>query len=436
MTEHLNLAARLSDMARRYPDLPAVAEPLKNGQYRTITLAELDADTDRIAAALMTYGGMKPGMKLALFVRYGIDFISLVFALCKAGATIVLIDPGMGIPRMLDCLAEVEPDGFVAVPAVQAARVVLNLTNRKFPKARFNITVGRRWFWGGKTLAQLRNTSCPVLDKTSHSRIPLVATSPDDLAAIIFTSGSTGPPKGVAFTHGMFDAQVEQISKRYNIQPGEVDLACFPFFGLFDALMGVTAIIPDMDTSKPATVDPKKFVDAAEHWSISQSFASPAVWNRVTEYCRQSGRRLTTLRRAVSAGAPVSATILERLQNCIHPDGDVFTPYGATEALPTASISAREVLSETVHKTNAGGGVCVGKRFASITWKIIEITDSPFARLEDAKEMPTGEIGELAVTGPQVTKLYVNRPEATAAAKMTDREGRIWHRMGDVGYLD
>ncbi len=408
--------------------MPAIAEPQKSGRYRTITLADLDADTDNIAAALIA-DGVKPGMKLALFVRYGIDFISLVFALCKAGVTIVLIDPGMGIPRMLDCLAEVEPDGFVAVPAVQAARTVLNVTKRKFPHARFNITVGHRWFWGGKTLAPMRRQPCP-------SDFKMVQPGPEDLAAIIFTSGSTGPPKGVAFTHRMFNTQVEQIARRYSITPGEIDLACFPFFGLFDALMGVTAIIPDMDTSRPARVDPKKIVDAAERWKITQSFASPAVWNRVTEYCRQTGRRMTTLRRAVSAGAPVSATILERLQNCIHPDGDVFTPYGATEALPTASISAREVLGETVQQTNDGGGVCVGGRFETITWKIIEITDDPIARLEDVREMPMGEIGELAVTGPQVTEKYVNRPAATAAAKMTDSQGRIWHRMGDVGYLD
>ncbi len=429
-----NLAARLSEMARQYHDHRAVVEPLQSGQntaggYRTMTFAELDADTDRIAAALMA-DGVKPGMKLALFVRYGIDFIALVFALCKAGVTIVLIDPGMGIRRMLDCLAEVEPDGFVAVPAVQAARTVLKLLKRKsFPKARFNVTVGRRWFWGGSTLAQMRRRPCPADFK-------MIQPGPDDWAAIIFTSGSTGPPKGVAFTHTMFNTQVEQIAKRYEIKPGEIDLACFPFFGLFDALMGVTAIIPDMDTSRPATVDPKKIVDAAEHWQITQAFASPALWNRVTEYCQTTGRRMTTLRRAVSAGAPVSATILEKLQNGIHPDGDVFTPYGATEALPTASISAREVLGETVSRTKTGGGVCVGQKFVTINWRVIEISDDPIARLEDAKEMPTGEIGELAVTGPQVTQIYVNRPEATAAAKMRDAEGQIWHRMGDVGYLD
>jgi acyl-CoA synthetase (AMP-forming)/AMP-acid ligase II len=423
----LNIAMRLTKMAQHCPELPAIAEPDHRGHYKTITFAELDADTNRIAAALLEYG-ILPGMKLALFVRYGIDFISLVFALCKAGITLILIDPGMGIPRMLRCLSEVEPDGFVAVPSVHWARLLLQ---HRFPKAKYHLTVGRRWFWGGLSLETIRNNPA-----NPHNNFKIPETAPDTLAAIIFTSGSTGLPKGVAFTHRIFDTQAEEISKRYHIQPGEIDLACFPFFGLFDAAMGVTAVIPDMNPTRPAQVNPAKIVKAANDWKITQSFASPALWNRVADYCAKTGKRLETLRRAVSAGAPVSAAILAKLKRCIHPEGEIFTPYGATEALPTASISASEVLGETAKKTEQGAGVCVGTRFSAVSWKVIEITDAPIARLEDARELPVGETGEIVVTGPQVTTHYVNRPEANTAAKMIDNENRIWHRMGDVGYLD
>ncbi|MCL2711045.1 MAG: fatty acid CoA ligase family protein [Planctomycetaceae bacterium] len=429
-----NIASRLVDIAQRYPLNIAIAEPdgAKSdgtGGYRTITFGELNRDTDRIAAALIK-SGVRPGMRLALFVRYGIDFISLVFALCKANVTLVLIDPGMGIPRMLNCLAEVEPDGFVAVPAVHAVRTMLR---HRFPKAKHHITVGKRWWWGGLTLDEIRNVSSarerggissPVSPNEAH------------LAAIIFTSGSTGPPKGVAFTHEMFDTQAQQIAERFNIQPGDVDLACFPFFGLFDATMGVTAVIPRMNPTRPAQADPAKIVKAAKQWKITQAFASPALWNRVADYCAKTGERIDTLRRAISAGAPISAKLLAKLKPCIHPEGDIFPPYGATEALPVSVISATEVLSETAAITEQGRGVCVGKKFASITWKVIAITDNPIARWEDIREMPTGKIGELLVTGRQVTTEYVNRPEANAAAKIRDNEGRIWHRMGDLGYLD
>jgi len=449
-----NIASRLVEIAQRFPDNIAIAQPdgrggRGGGGYRTVTFAELNRDTDRIAAALRK-SGVQPGMKLALFVRYGIDFISLVFALCKANVTLILIDPGMGIRRMLDCLAEVEPDGFVAVPAVHAVR---SLMRHRFPKAKHHLTVGKRWWWGGLTLDEIRGVPSKsfivslVVKKilttkdTSDTKDEwkngiLVAPHENDLAAIIFTSGSTGPPKGVAFTHEMFDTQAREIAERLNIQPGEIDLACFPFFGLFDATMGVTAVIPDMNPTRPAQADPAKIVRAAKQWNITQCFASPALWNRVADYCIKTGQRIDTLRRAVSAGAPVAAKILAKVKPCIHPDGDIFTPYGATEALPTAVISASEVLSETASLTEQGKGVCVGKKFSSITWKVIAITDDSIARWENIREMPTGEIGELVVTGKQVTKEYVNRPEANAAAKIRDNEGRIWHRMGDLGYLD
>jgi acyl-CoA synthetase (AMP-forming)/AMP-acid ligase II len=422
----MNISSRLVNIARQYPDMLAVVEP--NG--RSMTFAELNGDSDRIAAALIQ-SGVKPGERLALFVRYGIDFISLVFALCKAHATLVLIDPGMGIRRMLHCLAEVEPDGFVAVPAVHAVRFWFR---SRFPKAKHHLTVGRRWFWGGLSLNEIRKTTSSK--ETAALLLSSPATNDNELAAIIFTSGSTGAAKGVAFTHQIFDTQVSEIAERYHIQPGEVDLACFPFFGLFDAAMGVTAVIPDINPTLPAKAEPAKIVAAANQWKITQSFASPALWNRVADYCTKTGKRLETLRRAVSAGAPVSAATLAKLKPCIHPDGDIFTPYGATEALPVASISASEVLGETVNLTRLGNGVCVGKRFNTITWKVIEISDGSFIRIEDAKEVEQGQIGELAVKGPQVTTMYVNRPEANKAAKMYDAEGDIWHRMGDVGYLD
>ncbi|GHT18330.1 peptide synthase [Planctomycetales bacterium] len=418
----MNISSRLVNIARQYPDVLAVVEP--NG--RSMTFAELNNDSDRIAAALIQ-SGVQPGMRLALFVRYGIDFISLVFALCKARTTLILIDPGMGIRRMFQCLAEVEPDGFVAVPAVHLARLWFRT---RFPKAKYHLTVGDRWFWGGLSLNEIRmKENNDVIEPNLH-------VNENELAAIIFTSGSTGPAKGVAFTHQIFDTQVSEIAERYNIQPGEIDLACFPFFGLFDAAMGVTAIIPDINPAQPAAANPAKIVAAANRWKITQSFASPALWNRVADYCIKTGNRLETLRRAVSAGAPVSAATLAKLKPCIHPEGDIFTPYGATEALPVASISASEVLEETVKTTKLGGGVCVGKRFKTISWKVIEISDSPIPRLEDAKELNRGEIGELAVTGPQVTKMYINRPKANDAAKMYDADGNVWHRMGDVGYLD
>jgi acyl-CoA synthetase (AMP-forming)/AMP-acid ligase II len=289
------------------------------------------------------------------------------------------------------------------------------------------VTVGKRLFWGGKTLRQIEE-----LGTADFSLPPRERT---DEAAIIFTTGSTGPPKGVQYTHDIFHHQIDLIRSRYEIRPGGRDLACFPLFGLFDAMMGVTTIIPDMDPTKPADVDPAKVKQAIDQWEIDQAFGSPALWNTVSRWCESTGNQLPSLRKILSAGAPVPPAVLQRLRNSVHPDAEIYTPYGATESLPIASIESREILDETAAQSRLGRGTCVGTRFDSIDWKVIAIDDGPLATLADTKELPPGEIGELLVSGPVVTRQYVTRLDQNAIHKVADGE-RIWHRMGDVGYLD
>ena len=424
----INVAHRLTLAAQAQPHAVAVAEPLGYGRdgkrrYGQVTFEQLDQDSDRIARGLREMG-VTPGTRLALLVRPSIDFISIVFGLFKAGAVAILIDPGMGRRNLVHCLAEAKPEGFVAVSLVHALRVFLR---RKFPASRFHVTVGRRWFWGGVTLDGLRGGPWSGNETTP--------TEADDPAAIIFTTGSTGPPKGVLYRHGNFDAQVEQIRDRYDIRPGEIDLPGFPLFGLFNCAMGVTTVIPDMDPSRPAQVDPSKIVEAVSDWNVTQAFGSPAIWDRVGTYCQQQGIRLTTVRRILSAGAPVPVPVLDRMKACIHPEGDMYTPYGATEALPVASISATEVLGETAAQTSRGAGVCVGGRFSGIRWRVIRIVEGPIGSLAETEELPPGQIGELIVQGPVVTREYFERPDANKLGKVLEGS-EIWHRMGDTGYFD
>lgn len=451
MPESANIARRLTEMAVRFPDQRAVVAPAGRDRmgrvaYSQLTFAQLDEQSDRIAAGV-TQRGLKPGTKLVLFVPFSIEFISLTFALFKAGAVIVLIDPGMGRTNIFRCLEEVRPQGFVAVNKVHLIRW---LSRSRFPEARFNIGVGRR-FPG--VLA-----TCEELAASSRDGFLPVHSGASDPAAIIFTSGSTGPPKGVLYEHGMFDAQVELIRDFYGIEPGEIDLPGFPLFGLFNAAMGVTTVIPDMDPTKPAQVDPEKIIEAVRDQGVTQAFGSPAFWNQVGRYCTAHGITFPSIRRALSAGGPVPTHVLERMRQVLTRNGaDLFTPYGATESLPVASIGGREILGATAARTRQGKGTCVGRRFPGVDVRIIEITDGPIDSLADVRELPPGEVGEIIVSGPSVTREYFQRPDATRLAKIPDGTGtrdkgpgardnecasdslapcRFWHRIGDVGYLD
>lgn len=424
--------------SNQIPSAPQISSP-RDARYAVATFAELDRDATRIALGLASWG-VKPGTRLALLVRPGIEFVTLVFALLRTGATMILIDPGLGRRNIIRCLSDAEPEGFVAVPAVHAARL---LFARKFPRTRWIITAGRRWFWGGKTLDHLR-----AMGATGADGVPLPDTLADDPAAIIFTSGSTGPSKGVLYTHRMFDTQVSEIQSMYDIKPGGVDLGCFPLFALFNSAMGVTTVLPEMDFARPASADPRKLIASANDWQVNQAFASPAVWHVVSEYCATTGARIPSLREIFSCGAPVPASVQRATLACAAKGARMHTPYGATECLPVSTIEAQEILGETASKTDQGAGVCVGRPFDSIEWRVIRIIDDPIATIVDTQELPTGEIGELIVRGPQVSPCYATRTQANAIAKIADagpihrnsgpdvHPALCWHRTGDVGYID
>jgi acyl-CoA synthetase (AMP-forming)/AMP-acid ligase II len=268
------------------------------------------------------------------------------------------------------------------------------------------------------------------------------------LAAVLFTSGSTGAPKGVCYEHGMFEAQVRLIRETYGIQPGEVDLPMLPIFALFNPALGMTTVVPEIDPSRPAQVDPAKIVQAIQQENVTNSFGSPTLWGKIGAHCVAEKITLPSLRRVLCAGAPVPASLWKNSAAFL-PNGRLHSPYGATEALPVATVAANEIDPTSVR------GACVGRPLPGVDVKIIALSDAPFSALSQARELPAGEIGEIIVRGAAVTQAYDALPEATAAAKIpnilgqqpvTSRlapdtsapatAGAAWHRMGDCGYLD
>lgn len=418
--DRVSIADAMSDMARQYPDRAAVIFPSGISDAR-LSFAQLDSLSDAFAAGFQQ-AGLRKGDRTLVFIPPGPDLIATVFGLMKTGVVPVLVDPGLPRSDMLACIRESEPAGFIGVPLAQAMR---RLFPRSFRTVRISITACRSAFWPGRTLARMRTRA--------SERVP-VACSPDDVAAIAFTSGSTGVPKGVVYSHANFRAQVNVMQDDMGIGPGEVHLACVHIFALFNPALGVTTVVPQMDPSHPARVDPAALVAAIDAHGVSFSLGSPTIWRRVADYCAARHVRLESLKKVYMFGAPVMPELVERMKSCLA-DGEVYTPYGATEALPLTLISGDEILRETAKATNAGEGVCVGRAVGGADIRIIEIQEKSIAEWNDAVEAPPGEVGEVTVRGAVVTREYLNRPEQTAAAKIRDGD-RLWHRMGDLGYLD
>lgn len=429
MNSPTNIAARLPELARERPDQIAIRCPGKPGptgmaRYDvTLDYRTLNARSDAMAAGLAAYG-IGRGARAVVMVRPSPEFFLLMFALFKNGAVPVLVDPGIDKRALKQCLDEAQPQAFIGIGLAHVARLVL----RWAPSAKTLVTVGRRWGWGGTTLAQLeaQGASAPQA---------IAATDGDDVAAILFTSGSTGVPKGVVYRHRHFVGQVDLLRSAFGMEAGGVDLPTFPPFALFDPALGLTSVIPDMDPTRPAKADPRKLHDAIARFGVTQLFGSPALIRVLADH----GQPLPGVRRVTSAGAPVPPDVVARFRRLLPDEAQFWTPYGATECLPVAVVEGRE-LENTREATEHGAGTCVGHVVAPNQVRIIAIDDAPLPQWTQVREVATGVVGEITVAGPTATDSYFNRPQATAAAKISetlaDGSNRVVHRMGDVGYFD
>jgi acyl-CoA synthetase (AMP-forming)/AMP-acid ligase II len=423
-----NIAAILPTLAAQSPERVAMRCP---GTRRAdgmasydvvLTYAQLDARSDAIAAGLAKRGIVR-GTRTAVMVRPSPEFFLLMFALFKAGAVPVLIDPGIDKRALRQCLDEAAPEAFIGIPLAQVARVVLGWAK----SARIRITTGKRAFLADDTLERVERAGAGVGSQLAN-------TQPDEVAAIVFTSGSTGVPKGVVFRHRHFVAQIEMMSQAFGMVPGGVDLPTFPPFALFDPALGLTSIIPDMDPTRPAQADPVKLLEAVTRFGCDQLFGSPALMAVLARH----GQPMPSVKRVTSAGAPVPPDTVARLRELLPDDAQFWTPYGATECLPVAVIEGRE-LQSTRAATEAGAGTCVGRAVERNEVRVIRIDDAAIAQWSDDLLVGAGVVGEITVAGPTATDSYFNRDSMTKLAKIRENAGgveRIVHRMGDVGYLD
>ncbi|MEW6074298.1 MAG: fatty acid CoA ligase family protein [Planctomycetota bacterium] len=415
-----NLSHLLAARAAEHPDRCAV----RTLGGAALTFAALEERATAIARGLAELG-LGPGDRACLFVRPGPDLIAIAHALFRAGIVPVLVDPGLGRRRLLECVERTGPRAFLGVPRAHVARV---LFPRAFRTVEVAITVGRRRGWNGVTLAEIEGVG-----GSGWRPAPTAAT---DEAAIVFTSGSTGPPKGVAVTHGGFAGQLRALAQLYGLGPGGVDVACFPLFALYDGALGMTSVFPDLDVSRPGACDPARVYAALAESRATFTFGSPAIWRRVLPWMRKHGRRLPELRALTIAGAPVPPRLVLGLRELLSPGSEVYTPYGATEALPVTSIAGAELAGGLVARSEGGEGSCVGRPAPGIELRLIGIADAAIPAWDDTLLVPPGAPGEIAVRGPVVSARYDRDEPANRLAKIRAGDGTIWHRMGDAGRLD
>lgn len=412
-----NIARHLGRMAAARPGMAALKIPRGRTRagdidYLTLSFAELDAEVAAWCWRL-THAGVRRGDRTLVMVRQGLPLIASVFAIFRLGAVPVVIDPGMGLRSFLGCVGHARPRALVGIPL---ARLISRVFRRAFASVSLRV---------GASSSLTARLSAPG---ARNAEMPVTYCAATELAAVLFTSGSTGAPKGVCYQHGMFEAQVRLIRATYAIEPGEIDLPMLPIFALFNPALGMTTVVPELDPRRPGALDPARIVQAIRQEKVTNSFGSPTLWRKIGDHCLAHNVTLPSLRRVLCAGAAVPAALWESSRVFL-PQGRLHSPYGATEALPVASVSADEIVADSVR------GACVGRPVRGVEVKIVALSDEPIGSMIDARGLRTGEIGEIVVRGPVVTETYDLGPEATRLAKIGSETG-VWHRMGDCGYLD
>lgn len=390
-------------------------------RYDAVTFASLAARISAYEHGLAA-AGLRAAERVIMLVTPGVDFLALSYAVMGRGAVPVFIDPGMGVEAVVACMREAQPSGFIGVPRAH----LLGLKAAElFRSLRFRVVAGRFPFLGATPTRRLvRSAAEPP------APVPRQA---DDPALVAFTSGATGRPKGVVFTNRMLVEQLAVFRGQFGFRGGDQDLPLLPVFSLFTAALGVGSIFPPLDPSRPLALDPRKLVRVMRDLGNQTSFGSPTLWSKLADYCRRTGTSLPHLKRVFMAGAPVSKDTID-LVAAACPAAESFTPYGATEALPVTVAAAADLRQERpVLAVTGEEGTPVGRPIAGVSLRVVApIADAGQATLVDVAERV---IGEIVVSGVTVSREYLCRPDATAASKVNEGD-RVWHRMGDMGYVD
>jgi acyl-coenzyme A synthetase/AMP-(fatty) acid ligase len=403
--------------ARAGDPSPAVVEP----GGRAISWDLFARRVHELALGLADHG-VAPGDRVALLVPPGPDLTAAAHACWRAGASVVVADPGLGAAGLARALRGAHPGHVVgAVPGLALA-AALGVPGGRI--AAGPLPPGAARLLGAPVgLAALARRGRALLDRGTP--LPPEA-GPDDEAAVLFTSGATGPAKGVVYRHRQARAQLAALRGAYGITPDDRLVAAFPPFALYGPALGIASAVPAV--RKPGALTAAALAEAAAAVAATMVFASPAALRTVVATAGDvpPDRRgaLDGVRRVVSAGAPVPAALLHALR-AVLPRAAAHTPYGMTEALPVTDVALREI-----DAAGPGNGVCVGRPLPGV-----DVAVSPLS--------PDG-----AADGPLTREPGVTGEISVAAAHVKDRYDQLWavqrasardagrHRTGDVGHLD
>lgn len=431
MNGTMDLPNRIREIAAATPDKTALIHIHrsilgKNKVTRT-TYRTLSDRAEATAVGLREIG-VGPGTLCSFMVPPGEDALVLSLALWRIGAVIVGIEPhSHGLRRISPVLNPIRPEFFFGTPAAHLARAAFGWGGKSVKQS---IVVGPNLIPGRKTLRSL--------ERPIPAEIPTADVAPEDLALIAFTTGSTGRPKPTVMTQKNLVSMMDGVRALWRLDEGGeiIDMPTFPMFWIIGMSHGGTVVVPPMDFALkgPGDADPAMLVNVINDYKVSSMFASPALLTNLAAHCARTGDKLPSMRRIISGGAEIQGPLYAGVK-AILPNGELYSNYGATEALPVAEIDGTTVVNETWPRTEKGEGVCVGTVLPGIDIRIIKIDDGNIASIEEAETLSPNQIGEVIVRSDHISDRYHESPKDMEENKIQDGDTK-WHRLGDLGFLD
>ena len=387
--------------ALRNPDRPALVSA-ETGQVTTY--AELEVRTNRLADALSSEGVVR-GDRVAMLTLNSVAMMEIYVAVAKLGAISVPVNFRLSAPEVRYVLTD---SGAKVLFASTSLTALADAACAEGTAVQTRIAVPT----AADRAAGAEGEYEDLLRSGKPERVTRLIDL-DEVCVLMYTSGTTGAPKGAMLTHGNFQWNVfNGLGLGDGNNRRDITLSSAPLFHI-GALgvhtmpylyLGASTVIQEAFT-------PESWLELAERHRITNAFLVPAMWAAVLNAPSFATRDLSSLRTAVSGGAPCPIVVIEGMRAL----GVQFTEgFGMTETSPNAScLQPDEVVD------HAGS---IGKPLMHVEFRLVD---------ETGEDVPIGEVGELVIRGPNVMAGYWKKPEATAEAM---RGG--WFHTGDLGRRD
>ena len=405
----MNLVTHLANRAKEHPERPALIDAKQSISYQDLYAHVCGASTQ------LQGDGLKPNDTLLILQSVSIDLYVTLLGAFHAGLTVMFIDPSAGNKMLSNSLKLHQPNALIGSSKAHLLRLTIPAI-RKIPRHYHS----SGWVPFSKKWQPKKSTDVEPIETTS-----------DSPALITFTSGSTGMPKAACRTHGFLLAQHEALADSLHYCEGEVDLVTLPIFALANLASGLTSVIADTDLRFPARAESTSILQQCTQHHITRCAASPAFFTRL-----HRDQKMPPFQSIYTGGAPVFPNLIDEI-HAAHPEMNIVTVYGSTEAEPIAHISWSDVDDIDHQMMSEGKGLLVGKAVDATELRII--TDQsgqaiPPITHQELQSLPEGKIGEIIVTGQHVLKGYLHGKGDEENKINVD--GKVWHRTGDAGWMD